>query len=294
MEDTQTPTPQSKTAPGAIWSLILGILSVVLCLNVLTAIPGLILGILSLKKINSSNGYLTGKGLAVTGIVCSSIGMVLVFPAVLISLAIPAFPKTAERAKINIDSHNIRSLILVCKSYAADHDGRYPTKVPEGSEWSAELEFKTSTEVFNHLIQEGYIDTERIFWIPGNPDKPNPPNEDGILTSDENCYLYVAGQSNTSFSRSPLIANAMDSSGRYGANHPWLKARKAVIGYCAGNVVEERLDTNQPGAVARPSSRSNPARSMSWSPASAEQTGRFHSTPVSLDCLMRQRTLATT
>lgn len=248
MESDRTPA-HPKAAPAAIWSLVLGIISVSFGLNVITAIPGLILGFRSLKKIDGSLGALKGKEMAVAGIVCSSAGILLF--VILPLFIIPAFPKSAPVSAITRDSSNIRQIILACKSYAEDHDGDYPTRIPPGAEWTPELEFQTSTEVFNHLLKEGYVDTESIFWIPGNPDKPNRPNEDGILSREENCYLYVAGQSNTSSSLSPLVADEMKTISRYGAGHPFLKTREVNVGYNAGNVGREKLDTDQPGAVAR-------------------------------------------
>ena len=67
------PLPPDASAPRtsglAIASLVLGILS--LFLNVLASIPAIICGILALIGIKNSRGRLTGKGLAISGIVTS-------------------------------------------------------------------------------------------------------------------------------------------------------------------------------------------------------------------------------
>ena len=239
------PQPQSqptKTSATAIWSMVLGILSVALCLNALTAIPGLILGIVSLNKIGASQQMLTGKGMAIAGIVLSSVGLLMV--PILVSMTFPAYNKIQERAKIAKDIANVRQIVLACRTYAADNDGVFPGYSEDGEM------LKTSTEVFNILLSEGYLDSESLFWTPGNPDKPTPPNEDGILTKEENCYAYVVGQSDSTFSRSPLVADEMESPGIYGEKHPWLKSRNVVVGYCGGQVMNEKLGTDQPGAVA--------------------------------------------
>ena len=61
-----------KTRPKALWSLILGFLS--FGCGLLTAIPAVILGLLGLRDINRSEGRLTGKGMAVSGIVLGMFG----------------------------------------------------------------------------------------------------------------------------------------------------------------------------------------------------------------------------
>jgi hypothetical protein len=64
----------SATTSGmALWSLILGFLAI--GCGVLTGLPALLLGILSLRAISGSEGRLTGKGLAIGGMVISLFGM---------------------------------------------------------------------------------------------------------------------------------------------------------------------------------------------------------------------------
>jgi hypothetical protein len=43
----------------------------------------------------------------------------------------------------------------------------------------------------------------------------------------------------------------MDSIGSYGEYHPWLKSKKAVVGFCGGHVTEERLTAGLPGATVK-------------------------------------------
>ena len=118
------------------------------------------------------------------------------------------------------------------------------------------MAFSTSTEAFNVLIPD-YIDTEIVFWIQTkDPEKLQPPREDGKLENSENVYCYVAGQTDTSFSRSPLVADGlMDGPGEYGEFHPWLKSKKAVVGYCGGHVQEETLSSATAGATIRSKDR---------------------------------------
>lgn len=70
------PVKKNEKIAFAIISLILGILSILCCcwiapFNLILAIPGLILGIIAIKK-----GY-AGKGMAIAGTICSGVGILL-------------------------------------------------------------------------------------------------------------------------------------------------------------------------------------------------------------------------
>ncbi len=167
--------------------------------------------------------------------------------ALFIGLLLPAIKLAIVQKKIRTDVNKIRSITTACASFAADWDGVYPSFDPDADKKSR---FTTSTEAFNVLIPE-YVDSEAIFWIQTrNPAKLKPPHEDGVLTRNENTYVYVTGQTNTSFSGSPLIADGeMESPGVYGKYHPWLKQKIAVVAYVGGHVLQERLTSSKPGAT---------------------------------------------
>jgi len=178
--------------------------------------------------------------------------VVITIIAILASIATPAFTTMNRNAKITKDSSNARQIILACKAFGGDYDV-YPAWNPfeesgDGGGGDEDGEFSTSTDAFNVLIEGNYIDQESIFWYTTTA-KPRPPKEDGELEDDECTYTYVMGQSDATYSRSPLVADEQESTGTYGEHHPWLVARKAVVGYCGGQVVAERLDSDQPGAV---------------------------------------------
>jgi hypothetical protein len=68
--------PTSRTSACAVWSLVLGILS--LCGTILfTGIPAIICGHVSLGNIRRSRGAVGGRGLAIGGLVTGYIGTVL-------------------------------------------------------------------------------------------------------------------------------------------------------------------------------------------------------------------------
>jgi hypothetical protein len=68
--------PVVRTAPIAVWSLVLAVLSF-LCGWLFTAIPAVICGHIAWSKIPKSGGALRGKGIAAAGLVLGYIGLVL-------------------------------------------------------------------------------------------------------------------------------------------------------------------------------------------------------------------------
>ncbi len=73
-------TTPPKPSPLAIISLCLGIVSIPLifvCIGWFTALAGLVLGIIALVNIKSSNGSIKGKGLAIGGLTTSVLAMII-------------------------------------------------------------------------------------------------------------------------------------------------------------------------------------------------------------------------
>jgi hypothetical protein len=99
--------------------------------TVVTGIPAIILGILSLRDISHSRGRLTGQGLAITGIAFGAVGAVLslaALPFLLIGLLVPAVQKVREAATHIQNANNLKETCIAMQEY---HDtfGRYPPAV---------------------------------------------------------------------------------------------------------------------------------------------------------------------
>ena len=183
-----------KTSALAVWSLVLGILGLVACLP---AIPGLILGILGIQKAKSENG-LKGKGMAIAGVVLSSMAMVL-FPVIFIlaSFSIPAFTAVAERAKVAQSMNNVKQLNLAMHLFASEIDGKF------AKDWEA-------------LIKAGVLNDKALLTSPlGNKDKtyilllPNasetlPADTPFILDPNRTTKGYVVGFIDSSVREVPL------------------------------------------------------------------------------------------
>jgi hypothetical protein len=89
-----------RNSTKAIWSLVLGILSMI-CLGCLTGIPAVICGHMALGEIKKSGGALGGDGLALAGLIMGyiSIALSLFVIPLLIAIAIPSFVKIRSESQ---------------------------------------------------------------------------------------------------------------------------------------------------------------------------------------------------
>lgn len=127
MNETIPPPPtgipsQTKTAPLAIWSLVLGILSLA-CFSIFTAIPGVICGHKALSKIKNSGGALSGQGLAIAGLVTGYLGIAwaVVFLPLMMAIAIPNFVKARATSQANACLNNLRQIDAAANQFALEN-----------------------------------------------------------------------------------------------------------------------------------------------------------------------------
>ncbi|HXO37140.1 MAG TPA: DUF4190 domain-containing protein [Candidatus Acidoferrum sp.] len=100
--------------------MVLGIASIVLCLNIFTGIPAIILGHISLSKIKKSMGRLQGEGMALTGLILGyiSLPLVLMFAAVLIPNLL--------RARISANESAAASTVRTINTTQVTYSTTYP------------------------------------------------------------------------------------------------------------------------------------------------------------------------
>ena len=116
--------PQGKTSGMAVASLVLGLVG--FC--GITAILGLIFGIVAQVKIRKSGGQLKGGGLAIAGIVIS--GIMLLFSFLFMAgLTMPALAKWKQKTQNLNCVNNAQQVVLAVRLYADENDGKCPPAV---------------------------------------------------------------------------------------------------------------------------------------------------------------------
>jgi hypothetical protein len=100
-----------KTSGLAIWSLVLGILSL-FCFSIFAAIPGVICGHKALSRIKRSGGAIPGQGLAIGGLVTGYIGIALslIMVPLMLAIAVPNFIRARDTAQKHICENNLRQI----------------------------------------------------------------------------------------------------------------------------------------------------------------------------------------
>jgi hypothetical protein len=119
------PAPQNapvKTNGMAIASLVCGILGFFTC--GVTALVGLILGIVSMNSIKKSNGTQGGHGLALAGTIVSAVFLVMI--PMWAALMLPALGKAKQKAQTVQCVNNMKQLALAVRIYSGDHNDHFP------------------------------------------------------------------------------------------------------------------------------------------------------------------------
>jgi prepilin-type processing-associated H-X9-DG protein len=109
--------PPAKTSGLAIASLILGFLG--FC--GLTALIGLILGIVALLQINKSEGRLKGQGLAIAGVIVSAVFLLL-----MVTMVPSALSKAKAKAQSITCLNNVRQINLALVIHAQANTNTCP------------------------------------------------------------------------------------------------------------------------------------------------------------------------
>src|SRR5690348_1441616 len=104
MDTYPPPVPGIKNSGLAIWSLVLGILGLVLlfgCIGILFAIPAVICGHMAYGRIKRSGGTLGGDGMAMAGLITGyiTIGLGVFLIPLMAAIAIPNFVRARDTAQ---------------------------------------------------------------------------------------------------------------------------------------------------------------------------------------------------
>jgi hypothetical protein len=103
--------PPPPTPSSAVWALVLGILSLVMC-GFLTGIPAIIVGRSAMREVDAAQGRLGGRGVAqggfITGIIgtaLSALGLVLVILLIVIGALVGSSDGPTHSETCNARQH---------------------------------------------------------------------------------------------------------------------------------------------------------------------------------------------
>ncbi|MFZ4777798.1 MAG: DUF4190 domain-containing protein [Terrimicrobiaceae bacterium] len=128
--NTTPPSTIKKTEPLTVWSLVLGIISMVGC-AFLAGLPAVICGHVGLSRIKR-NPSLGGKGMAIAGLVTGYIGTVigtLGLIAVLAALLLPAVASARNAAQKAMAKNDVIQIATALNAYNTEYG-----KFPDGAE----------------------------------------------------------------------------------------------------------------------------------------------------------------
>jgi prepilin-type processing-associated H-X9-DG protein len=111
-----------KMSGMAVTSLVLGILGILTC--GITALFGLILGIIAMVKVKNSGGKLKGGGLALAGTIVS--GIFLFMLPIFAAMLLPALAVAQQKAQEINCLNNEKQLALAVMIYSRDHTNHLP------------------------------------------------------------------------------------------------------------------------------------------------------------------------
>jgi len=119
---TAAATAPAKTSAMAVTSLVLGVLGVFTC--GVTALFGLILGIIAMVKVKNSGGRLGGNGIALAGVIVSGIFLLMI--PIYAALMLPALAAAKQKAQSINCINNVKQLALAVRIYSGDNKDQLP------------------------------------------------------------------------------------------------------------------------------------------------------------------------
>ena len=117
-----------KNSGLAVASLVLGILSVVLCFGLLTGIPAIILGHIAHNRARKQPDQYGGAGMAIAGFITGYVSLLVAL--VMLGLLLPVLAQTKAKAQRISCVNNLKQVGVSFRLWSGDNGDRYPFNVP--------------------------------------------------------------------------------------------------------------------------------------------------------------------
>ena len=202
--------------------------------------------------------------------------------AILAGIALPVFGNVKTRGDQTKALSNAKQIGTACKIYAVDYNGAFPIYTDIAAKTPATTS-STSNQILQTLLPD-YLPEKSIFAIgksrycknAGTVAATSPANI-GILGPAECEWAYVAGLSDTSYARWPLLADGFYQGTTYSTVETeyggvW-QAKKAIVIRCDLSGSVETLkksdrtvkrNPDEPDSTAKDAFISGPGDSPSW------------------------------
>lgn len=118
------PTPPVRREGLATASLVLGILSFVLCLGCLSGVPAIICGHMAQSRITRSGGSLTGSGMCLAGLIMGYMSLLftLIVIPLMSAIAVPNFIRARKRSQAVRTLEDLRLIDAAVEQYALSNN----------------------------------------------------------------------------------------------------------------------------------------------------------------------------
>jgi hypothetical protein len=201
-EKAMASSPCPPSPPGrqpskglAIASLVLGVLSLFTlgCLGV-GALAGITLGIVALVKAGRSPQEYGGKGMAIGGIVCSGLALLLLPLAIIAAIAIPSLMRARVSANEASAIGDIRTMISGQVAYSVSNGGFYDTPACLAAPDGCLRDYEPGMPTFIDAEQASLVDQRGYRWRFYQGPSPSRAQiqRQGLSPSSIESFAYVA------------------------------------------------------------------------------------------------------
>ncbi len=139
---SSSPTNSPQTSKLAIWSLVLGILSLIPCILILSGIPAIVCGHKARRKISESGGSIKGAGLALGGLITGYLSVVGLL--IIMVVAVPFVLKARTATQTALCVNNLRTIDFAKEQWSQENDKK-PTDVPKPADLNSHMDKPFST-----------------------------------------------------------------------------------------------------------------------------------------------------